>query len=300
MTRNVSIACAVRRALALSAIATISAAGSSAFAQDQDTTQTVVVTGSRIQNQDYQSNSPLTTVSGEQVMKNQDVTLDTFLNTLPQVNPAGTTTSNNPGNNGQANIDLRGLGANRNLVLIDGRRAMPSASDLTVDLNTIPESMIENIEIITGGAGAVYGADAVAGVVNIKLKENFQGFNLSAGYSDSTEEWDSREYNVSATLGANFAEDRGNAHHRLRVLESRRPDQEPARLRGTGARRPRPSCRKVSYFPSRRRPRSQDGQSTATSRTSVRRAGSVAAGEQPHRVQPRRHAVLARCVQQPV
>ncbi len=70
----ISIARAVRRALALSAIATISAAGSQAFAQDQDTTQTVVVTGSRIQNQDYQSNSPLTTVSGEQVMKNQDVT----------------------------------------------------------------------------------------------------------------------------------------------------------------------------------------------------------------------------------
>ncbi len=147
------------------------------------------------------------------------------------MNPAGTTTSNNPGNNGQANIDLRGLGANRNLVLIDGRRAMPSASDLTVDLNTIPESMIENIEIITGGAGAVYGADAVAGVVNIKLKNNFQGFDLAAGYSDSTEEWDSREYNVSATLGANFADDRGNARHQLRVRESRRPDQEPARLR---------------------------------------------------------------------
>jgi iron complex outermembrane receptor protein len=211
MTRNVSIARAVRRALLMSAVVAGGAAGTPAFAQDQEATQTVVVTGSRIQNQDYQSNSPLTTVSGDAILANQDVTLDTFLNTLPQVNPAGTTTSNNPSNNGQSNVDLRGLGANRNLVLIDGRRAMPSASDLSVDLNIIPQSMIENLEIITGGAGAVYGADAVAGVVNMKLKSNFEGFQLSGGYSDSSEEWDSREYNASATMGANFADDRGNA-----------------------------------------------------------------------------------------
>src|SRR5688572_14064047 len=162
MTRTNAISRAVRRALLTSAVATAGLALQPAIAQDQDQdddAQTVVVTGSRIQRQDYVANSPLTTVSSEELTNQQDITLDTFLNTLPQVNPAGTTTSNNPGNNGQANVDLRGLGANRNLVLIDGRRAMVSASDMTVDLNTIPQSMLEAIDVISGGAGAVYGAD---------------------------------------------------------------------------------------------------------------------------------------------
>jgi outer membrane receptor protein involved in Fe transport len=207
----------------MSAIVAASAASTPAFAQDQETpVQTVVVTGSRIINQDYQANSPLMTVSAEQVTKNQDITLDTFLNTLPQVNPAGTTTSNNPGNSGQSNIDLRGLGANRNLVLIDGRRAMVSSSTLSVDLNTVPQVLIDNIEIITGGAGAVYGADAVAGVVNLKLKDNFQGMQFSGGWSNSAKHWDAREYNASVAMGSNFADDRGNA-----VLAFEYSDREP-------------------------------------------------------------------------
>lgn len=171
---------------------------------------TVVVTGSRIERQDYIANSPTMTVRAEQILGNSDITLDTYLNSLPQVNPAGTTTSNNPPNNGQSNIDLRGLGANRNLVLIDGRRPMVSASDMTIDLNTIPQALVESIEIVTGGAGAAYGADAIAGATNIKLKRDFSGFDLRTSYSNSTEEWDAEEYQVSAVLGGNFADDAGN------------------------------------------------------------------------------------------
>src|SRR4051812_34202888 len=103
----------------------------------------IVVTGSRIARPNLTSNSPIAVVTGEQTVKNADITLETFLNTLPQANPAGTTTSNNPGNGGQANINLRGLGANRNLVLVDGRRPMSSGTDLSVDLNTIPQGLIE-------------------------------------------------------------------------------------------------------------------------------------------------------------
>jgi outer membrane receptor protein involved in Fe transport len=180
-----------------------------ALAQDAELEQ-IVVTGSRIARQDFIANSPLTTLSQEQIIQNQDVTLDTFLNTLPQVNPAGTTTSNNPGNGGQSNINLRGLGSNRNLVLIDGRRPMVSASDQTVDLNTIPAALIESIEIVTGGAGAAYGADAVAGAVNIRLKQNFEGVDIRAGYGNS-DRGDAEERNVSLTLGGNFGDDRGNA-----------------------------------------------------------------------------------------
>lgn len=192
--------------------ALVAMAATPALAQeDGGEVSEIVVTGSRIVRQDYVANSPIATVTGEQVVANADITLDTYLNTLPQVNPAGTTTSNNPPNNGQANIDLRGLGANRNIILVDGRRPMVSDNTLTVDINTIPEALIESIEIITGGAGATYGADAVAGAVNIKLKKSFEGLDMRAGYSNSTEYWDAKEYQFSVVAGGNFADDKGNA-----------------------------------------------------------------------------------------
>jgi outer membrane receptor protein involved in Fe transport len=211
MSTNISIRRAVRYALLTSVAASAAQSLPAVAAEGDDVVAELVVTGSRNQSQDYVANSPVVTANAEQIAANADITLDTYLNTLPQVNPAGGTTSNNPGNGGQSNIDLRGLGANRNLVLIDGRRAMPSASDMTVDLNTIPQALIESVEIVTGGAGAVYGADAVAGAVNIKLKNNFEGADLRYTYSNSTEYWDAQDYQVSALLGGNFAEDRGNA-----------------------------------------------------------------------------------------
>jgi iron complex outermembrane recepter protein len=169
----------------------------------------VEVTGSRIQREDYSANSPVTTVTRDQIDRNADITVETFLNTLPQAVPAGTKVSNNPGNGGQANIDLRGLGSNRNLVLIDGRRPMVSASDQTVDLNTIPQALIERIEVLTGGAGAVYGADAIAGAVNIILRKDFEGIDFRGTYSDSTPENDSREQQFSLTWGTGLG-GRGN------------------------------------------------------------------------------------------
>jgi outer membrane receptor protein involved in Fe transport len=181
-----------------------------ANAQTQQTPQRIEVTGSRIVKQDLLSSSPILTISGEELRATQAITIEEVLNALPQVNPAGTLTSNNPGNGGQANIDLRGLGANRNLVLIDGRRPMVSASDQTVDVNAIPLSMVESIEVISGGAGAVYGADAVSGVVNIKLKKNFQGVDLRAGWSNTTKDRDFKETSFQGVAGANFADNRGN------------------------------------------------------------------------------------------
>ncbi len=194
----------------------------------EDTGAPIVVTGSRIIRPNLEANSPIAVVTGEETVKNADVTLDTFLNTLPQVNPAGSTTSNNPGNGGQSNVDLRGLGSNRNLVLIDGRRPMVSASDQTVDLNTIPQGLIERIEVVTGGAGAAYGADAIAGVVNIRMKQNFEGIDLRGTYAN-TAAADAREWQVSGVIGGNFAEDRGNiaiaAEHSERqgLIKSQRP-----------------------------------------------------------------------------
>ncbi len=179
-------------------------------AADEESSEAIVVTGSRIARPNLDSSSPVAVVTGDQTVENADITLDTYLNTLPGVNPAGTSTSNNPGNGGQSNIDLRGLGANRNLVLINGRRPMVSASNQTVDINTIPQGLIERIEIVTGGAGAAYGADAIAGVVNMILKDDFEGVDLRATYTNTIPETDSREYQISGTIGGNFADGRGN------------------------------------------------------------------------------------------
>ena len=170
----------------------------------------IVVTGSRIARPNLTSNSPVAVVTGEETVEHADITLETFLNTLPQVNPAGTTTSNNPGNGGQANINLRGLGANRNLILLNGRRPMVSGTDQTVDVNTIPQALIERIEVVTGGAGAIYGADAIAGVVNIILKDDFEGIDIRGIYSQSIPEMDSRDFQISGVIGGNFADGRGN------------------------------------------------------------------------------------------
>jgi iron complex outermembrane receptor protein len=176
----------------------------------EDAGREIVVTGSRIARPNLTSNSPIAVVTGEQVVEQGDITLETYLNTLPQANPAGTTTSNNPGNGGAANIDLRGLGSNRNIVLIDGRRPMVSDALQRVDLNTIPQGLIERIEVITGGAGAAYGADAIAGVVNIITKDDFEGVDMRASYANTTKHFDAREYQVSGLIGANFDDNRGN------------------------------------------------------------------------------------------
>lgn len=199
-------------AVAGTAIALLSS--TSAFAQaapaDDSEDATIIVTGSRIARPNLDSNSPVVVVTGEETTKQADITLDTFLNSLPQVNPAGGTTSNNPGNGGQSNINLRGLGSNRNLVLVNGRRPMVSGTDQSVDLNTIPQGLIDRIDVVTGGAGATYGADAIAGVVNIILKKDFEGLDLRATYANTFPRTDAREYQISGVIGGNFADGRGN------------------------------------------------------------------------------------------
>jgi iron complex outermembrane receptor protein len=173
--------------------------------------ETVTITGTRIPQRDYFVDSPLTTVGAEQLQATGAITPEQLLNTLPQVVPASTISSNNPGNNGAANIDLRGLGPNRNIVLIDGRRAQAFDESLTVDLNAVPVALIERVEVITGGASAVYGADAVAGVVNFILKKDFEGAALDYQYGQTFYSADAMTMAGSVTIGGNFAEDKGNA-----------------------------------------------------------------------------------------
>ena len=201
-----------------------------AAAQDEAGLEEIVITGSRIARQDYVSNSPLTTVGAEAFEQSGALTPENLLNQLPQVVPDLSTTSNNPSSNGgpgQANINLRGLGANRNLVLINGRRMIGSNEFMLVDVNNIPTALIERVEVISGGASAVYGADAVAGVVNFILKDDFEGIRADGQYGVS-EKGDGEEYSGDLTLGGNFAEGRGNATLNFSYAE-RRPIYKGAR-----------------------------------------------------------------------
>src|SRR5512139_3769085 len=180
-----------------------------------DNLEEVTVTGSRIVRRDFESPSPIVTVGSELFEQTSSVAVEKSLNQLPQFVPAQTMFSsadvqpsafNNPG---IVTLNLRGLGANRNLVLIDGRRAQPANAQLVVDINSIPAAAIESVEIISGGASAVYGADALGGVTNFKLKKNFEGLDMQVR-SGMTERGDGEENRVSALLGANVAEGRGN------------------------------------------------------------------------------------------
>ena len=190
------------------------------FAQDAAATDAlteVVVTGSRIVRRDYNSDSPVVTVSSDALTNTSEVGVEQSLNKLPQFVPgqnqfsdAGSITVTPRTSPGIATANLRGLGANRTLVLLDGRRTQPANASMVVDLNTIPSAAIDNVEIITGGAGSTYGADAVSGVVNFKLKRNFQGITTDAQFG-MTERGDGEQTQVSALLGSNFADGKGNA-----------------------------------------------------------------------------------------
>lgn len=166
----------------------------------------IVVTGSRIQRTDLNSTSPVTVVSPEEFRLTGAVNVEQVLNTLPQVLPGLTGFSNNPGN-GAVTLNLRNLGATRTLVLVNGRRWMFYDTNQIVDLNTIPQFLLGGVEVVTGGASAVYGSDAVAGVVNFKLRD-IEGLELGGSYS-LTSRGDGARYQVNAAIGSAFDDGRG-------------------------------------------------------------------------------------------
>ncbi len=175
----------------------------------------IIVTGSRIVRRDFQASSPIVTLESETFENASTFAIETPLNQLPQFVPALSqfetmdVQSSATSTPGASTLNLRGLGSNRNLVLIDGRRAQPVNGALLVDINSIPAAAIHRVEIITGGASAVYGADAVSGVVNFILKKNYDGIELNGQYG-VTQQGDSEEFRLSALMGANLANGRGN------------------------------------------------------------------------------------------
>lgn len=186
MSRNIHVATAVRRALVIGVIA---GASGPAFAQQApaDTEgavlESIVVTGSRIRQPNLESTSPVTQVTAADITTQGVTRVEDLINQLPQAFAAQNAAVAN-GATGTATVDLRGLGSARTLVLVDGRR-MPygGVTNSAADLNQIPSQMIERVEILTGGASAVYGSDAIAGVVNFITKKNFEGVEIEAGYN---------------------------------------------------------------------------------------------------------------------
>ncbi len=169
----------------------------------------IVVTGSRISRRDFTSTSPITTVGEDFIAKSDSATLESSLNQLPQISASASSSTNTQARGGQASINLRGLGQQRTLVLLDGRRIQPSSPDGAVDLNIIPAALVGNVEVITGGASAIYGSDAVTGVVNLKLRRNLDGFELSAKAGIS-ELGDAGTRDVNLIAGRKFAGGRGS------------------------------------------------------------------------------------------
>ncbi|HEX5764162.1 MAG TPA: TonB-dependent receptor, partial [Woeseiaceae bacterium] len=135
-------------------------------------------------------------------------TLEDALNQMPQVVPDFNRTANNPGD-GTARINLRGFGAGRTLVLLNGRRIAPSGVGGAIDINNLPQALVDRVEIITGGATTVYGSDAVAGVVNFITRDDFAGLEIDASVN-TTEENDANAYDVNVAFGNDFGNGRGN------------------------------------------------------------------------------------------
>jgi len=169
------------------------------------------VTGSRIARSGYSSPTPVAVVGSEKLQKLAVTNVGDALFQLPafRAGSSPTTSGLTSGTIGARFADLRGLGPTRTLVLMDGRRIVPSTSISTVDLNIIPSILLQRSEVVTGGASAAYGSDAVAGVVNILMDNKFEGFKGQAQYGVSRY-GDGKDYQISAAYGMSFSEDRGH------------------------------------------------------------------------------------------
>jgi outer membrane receptor protein involved in Fe transport len=211
---------------AMAQLASTPSADAAPGAGEQDSE--IVVTGTRIRRPDLQSNSPLTTVGSQEIQYQGATTVESVLNRLPQFTADANENVSN-GSDGTSNVNLRNLGSSRVLVLLNGQRLLPQQA---VDLNFVPSALVDRIDIVSGGASAVYGSDALAGVINFILKDNLDGFRADAqvgvaqhnndnagvraimrsrGFDPAPESVaDGGKQDVNIAFGKNFAGGRGN------------------------------------------------------------------------------------------
>ncbi|MCJ1961406.1 TonB-dependent receptor domain-containing protein [Novosphingobium mangrovi (ex Hu et al. 2023)] len=172
--------------------------------------EAIIVTGSRIAASGFSAPTPITALDQEQLIEAAPSTMADALRTLPALtNTSGPQSNSGTTNGGQSFLNLRSLGRERTLTLLDGRRMVPSALTGSVDANLIPSALIQRVDIVTGGASAAYGSDAVAGVVNFVVDKRFEGVKLDAHYG-LTEHGDNKEFKATGAYGTSFADGRGH------------------------------------------------------------------------------------------
>lgn len=234
---------AVRLALAAAALAAPLAQAAEEPDAPDSVLDEVIVTGTRVSSANMTSTSPIVSVTSEEIRSGGRLDITDMLNQLPQVNAnylgqdIGNRTSGLSSAGGVSTASLRGLGPSRTLVLVDGRRLGPGSPQTVIsapgpDVDQIPAALVERVEVVTGGASAVYGSDAIAGVINFITKKNFEGLQLDAQlggnwHSNSNgfirerlvdagepvltgDRWDGKTINASLTAGANILDGRGN------------------------------------------------------------------------------------------
>lgn len=201
-------------------------------AGDGNEVEEIVVTGSRISRSNLTTPNPVSTVSTADIIRSGETDISTLLREVPALNSSlpANQSDQNGAPAGVGLLDLRGLGTERTLVLVNGRRHVSGvAGTASVDVSSIPVALIERVETLTGGASAIYGADAVSGVVNFILRDDFEGLDLRGQYG-VTENGDGEDWFLSATGGTNFAGDKGNAvvsveyGHTDKILVEKRPN----------------------------------------------------------------------------
>ncbi|MGL4896571.1 MAG: TonB-dependent receptor plug domain-containing protein, partial [Shewanella sp.] len=209
MIKRTKIASAVNIAVATSLSAGVWVSTNAIAADETAKVERIEVTGSRIQRQDMETASPVTVIDAAAIKAEGFTSVDQMLQVQTSMAGAAVGSSTNNGADGVAQVDLRGMGSQRTLVLLNGRRMVNSGSgaDSSVDLNSIPVAMIARVEILKDGASAVYGSDAIAGVVNIITKKDFEGFQFDFNGS-GTDKGDGENGDVSALYG--FNTDGGN------------------------------------------------------------------------------------------
>lgn len=236
MYSNSKIAKAVRVAMMFGAGAAtaISAPAFSAEEEESADVERIEVTGSRIKRADMETSSPIQITSAEDIKVSGFTRVEDMLNTLPQIEASSTAFQAN-GASGRAGVDMRGLGSHRTLVLINGRRMAPGGgSSGAADLNAIPSALVKRVEVMSGGGSSTYGADAVAGVVNFVMDNEFEGFKIDLGasgfqhnndneyvqdlmdkrgfeYDEGNTGIDGTSFNLDVTAGGSFADGKGHA-----------------------------------------------------------------------------------------
>jgi len=239
-------------------------------ADDESSEPSIVVTGTRILAPNATSTAPITTVTSADIKLSGAQRTEDLLNSLPQV-VAGQNSGLANGASGTATVDLRGLGPSRTLVLINGRRLMtgdPNSTTSAADLNFIPSSLVKRVDVMTGGASATYGADAVAGVVNFVMDTEFTGFRIDANYGLYSHNnrnkttpalldartaagfsgfgypkgnvFDGGQYDLTASFGANFDDGKGHfmayvGYRKAKPILQNQRDYSSCTIQNTGA-----------------------------------------------------------------